>query len=255
VAFEVDLGVSLCRSILYEALSLGFRPPTRETLDRLGRSPSGEALVEAAAMLDPGRRTALEERAQALNARAATGDLESLVAAYRRLFGHTSRGPVPAYETEYGADTLFQRPQEMSDIAAFLRAFGLALVPRERERLDHVSCELEFLAFLARKQAHAFECRDQEMGAETRRATRLFLKDHLARFAPSFAGRVERGDPGGFYGALARLCLEFVRAESVRFDAPAGPETLRVREPIEDGAPMACGVPDGCAPGSCGDGT
>jgi TorA maturation chaperone TorD len=254
VGFERELGESLCRSILYEALSLAFRPATRATLERLGRSPAGEALVEAAAVLDPGRATALETRTRALISCAATSSPESLLESHRRLFGHTSRGPVPAYETEYGEDTLFQKPQEMSDIAGFLKAFGLVLDPRERERLDHVSCELEFLAFLARKEAHAIECGDQEMRAETRRATRLFLKDHLGRFVPSFASRVLREDRGGFYGALAALCLEFVRMECARFDAPAGPEGLRQRLALDDGAPMACGGTEGCAPGLCGDG-
>ena len=161
------------------------------------------------------------------------------------------RGPVPPYETEYGEDTLFQQPHEMGDLAAFLRAFGLRIDPARRERIDHIACELEFMAFLCRKEAHALEVGDAEMLGETRRAERMFLKDHLARFAPSFAARTMKADPEGPYGSLAGLCLELVRAECRRQDVPLGPGMLRLREPVDDKAPMACGAAPECVT-ACG---
>ncbi len=246
--------VALCRSLLYQALSLGFQTPTRRTCQHLGTVEAAAALAEAAALLDTERGTALQPRTLALAARRDATNHETLRRSYERIFGHTARGTAPPYEIEYGDDTLFEKPQEMSDLAGFLRAFGLVLDPSRHERIDHVSCELEFLAFLSRKEAHAIEIDDPEMAAETRRATRLFLKDHLGRFAPSFARRVMRADPDGFYGRLAALCLEFVKSECARFEVPSGPEMLRLRLPIDDRAPMACGGAEGCAPGPCGPG-
>ncbi|HEU4400827.1 MAG TPA: molecular chaperone TorD family protein [Candidatus Polarisedimenticolia bacterium] len=248
------LDVALCRSLLYQALALGFRTPTARTLSRLAGADETLALAEAAAVLDADGGTGLAPKVRALAASPDAGTSESLAATYRHLFGHTVRGPIPPYETEYGDDTLFQKPQEMSDIAGFLRAFGLVVDPRRSERIDHVSCELEFLAFLSRKEAHALETGDEAMRAETRRATRLFLKDHLARFVPSFTQRVESADPGGFYGRLAALCRDLVRSECARFEAPAGPEMLRLRLPLDDNAPIACGGAEGCAPGPGGPG-
>jgi DMSO reductase family type II enzyme chaperone len=253
---------ALCRSILYEAIALGFRRPSARTLQRLGTPDAVAALAEAAAFLDDevlypatGRAGGLAGRVRALAAAPVGGALETLAACHLDLFGHTVRGPVPAYETEYGDDTLFQKPQEMSDIAGFLAAFGLVVDPLKRERIDHISCQLEFVAFLARKEAHAIESRDAAMREETRRATRLFLKDHLGRFVPSFARRVVAKDPVGFYARMAELCVDFVRMECERYEASLGPEMLRLRLPIDDGAPIACGVPDGCAvPGRCGPG-
>ena len=113
--------------------------------------------------------------------------LPSLIAAYQRLFGHTARGAVSPYETEYGNESLFQQPQEMGDLAGFYRAFGLRLNVAERERLDHISCECEFMLFLALKEAYALEHADTAMGEETSKAVRLFLRDHLGRFGPTFA--------------------------------------------------------------------
>ncbi len=252
--------VALCRSLIYEALSLGFRPPAARTLDRLAAPDSVAALAEAAEYLDgetprpvADGRNGLAHRVRALARAADAPNVETLARSHLRLFGHTVHGPVPAYETEYGEDTLFQKPQELSDIAGFFAAFGLVLDPHKHERIDHLSCELEFLAFLSRKEAHALETGNAEMREETRRAARLFLRDHLARFVPSFARRVSAADPSGFYGRLALLCLDFIKAECERHDAAAGPEMLRLRLPIDDGAPVACGTPDGCGvPGPCG---
>lgn len=241
--------VALCRSVLYQALSLGFLPPDPQTVARLGRKSSVEALAEASRLLDEEGGTGFAGKTLALAAQEDSADLHRLRHAYQRLFGHVARGPVPPYETEYGQDEMFQKPHEMSDIAGFLGAFELQLDPAAHERVDHIACELEFAAFLARKEAHALETGDQPMRAETRKAMRLFLRDHLARFVPSFVARVRR-ESSGFYAALADLCLALVESDCRRHETPLGPATLRLRLPIEDNAPMACGTGEGC-PGDC----
>ena len=121
---ERDL--ALCRSLLYEALSLGFRLPTQHTCER---QTDASALAEAAAFIDSHQKTDLARPTLRLAADQIDNTPASLLTAYERLYGHTVRGPIPPYETEYGDDTMFQKPHEMSDIAAFLRAFGLASPP------------------------------------------------------------------------------------------------------------------------------
>lgn len=244
-----ELDLALCRSLLYEAISIGFMPPNVETCARLGRADAVEPLARAASVLDDDSGTKLASQMRGLTTCPAAQRPEALAVTYRRLFGHTARGQVPPYETEYGDDTLFQKPQELADLAGFLRAFGLAVDPSAHERIDHVSCELEFLAFLSRKEAHALETDDAPMLLETRRAVRLFLTDHLARFVPSFTSRVLRADPDGFYSRLAVLCQELVRSDCARLKAVLGPGTLRLRVAVDDRAPMACDVDEPCAPG------
>jgi TorA maturation chaperone TorD len=176
--------------------------------------------------------------------------VEQLGAEHRRLFGHTARGEVPPYETEYGNEALFQQPQELGDLAGFMRAFGLTLRAEAHERIDHVSCECEFLAFLACKEAYATEHGDEQMRTATLRATQLFLRDHVGRFAPALARRLETADRAGFYGALGRLLLAFVEAECARYGIPVGPQALGLRPD-----PAACAAPMGCAAaesGTCG---
>jgi DMSO reductase family type II enzyme chaperone len=237
---EVDL--ALCRSALYEALALGFRPPTPETAARLASAEGASALADAAVALDAAWGTGLADQVRRVAGSPGRRVADSLEADHRRLFGHTARGQVPPYETEYGEDSLFLPAQEMSDLAAFFRAFGLALNPAGHERIDHISCECEFLLFLARKEAFAIEQDDGSMREETRRATRLFLRDHLGKFAPAFGKKLAREDPGGFYGALGELCAAFVTQECARIGVPAGPEFLHLRSTSDGSVPMACGT-------------
>jgi TorA maturation chaperone TorD len=232
--------IALCRSALYEALALGLRPPGRETVTRLASLEGAAALADAAALLDLVWGSELAARVRGLGR---PSDLEALEASFGRVFGHTARGAVPAYETEYGEDSLFQPMQEMSDLAAFFRAFGLALGPAAHERIDHISCECEFLLVLTRKEAYALERDDPAMLDATRRAARLFLRDHLGRWAPAFGRKLALEDQGGFFGALGALCADFITHECARFGVPAGPQFLRLRSVSLGDAPMACGPP------------
>jgi DMSO reductase family type II enzyme chaperone len=229
--------IALCRSAIYEALALGFRPPGREAVVRLVSPDGVAALADAAAVLDQAWGSDLASCVRRL---AGPSDLGALEASFRRLFGHTARGAVPPYQTEYGEDSLFQPMHEMSDLAAFYRAFGLELSPTARERIDHISAECEFLLFLARKQAYALELDDQEMREGTERATRIFLREHLGRWAAAFGLKLAREDSEGFFGALGALCAEFVSRECARLGVAAGPDFLRLRSTASAEVPMAC---------------
>ena len=235
---EIDL--ALCRSSLYSALALGFRPPTEETLVRLASQEGAEALADAAAVLDANPESELVCAASALaNSEAAT--VTDLAASFQRLFGHTARGPVPPYETEYGTGSIFQQPHELGDLTGFYRAFGLTLNTNEHERADHVSCECEFLSFLALKEAYALERGDTPMLEETRKAARLFLQNHLGHFLAAFAKKLAQEDQNGFYSTLGNLCSTFITQECSRFGIPLGPKSLSLRPVADDRVPMGCG--------------
>ncbi len=226
-----QIHLALCRSAIYEALALGFRPPTVEAIERLVAEHQNRALVEIAAMLQPnsqnGKLDSLTARVRQLSSCADAQDLESLQLSYRHLFGHTAHPQAPPYETEYGEEALFQQPQELGDIAGFFSAFGLKM--NTFERVDHISCECEFLCFLSRKEAYALENNDAIMLEETRKAQRFFLKDHLGRFVPAFAKLLSHEKPDGFYSALGNLCHDFIRRECACFNVPLGSEVLRLR--------------------------
>jgi putative dimethyl sulfoxide reductase chaperone len=241
---EVDL--ALCRATLYSALALGFRAPTEETVARLTSQEGASALADAAAVVDAHEGSGLAPTVRGLPGKGSTS-VSELSASFRRLFGHTARGPVPPYETEYGQEALFQQPQELADLTGFYRAFGLTLITGEHERADHVSCECEFLSFLALKEAYALEQQDAPMLEETRKATRLFLRDHLGRFVPAFTKKLTHEDRDGFYGTLGELCSRFATQECTRLGISVGPESLSLRPATADGVPMACADGTDCS--------
>jgi TorA maturation chaperone TorD len=231
-----DLDAALARSALFEAAALGFAPPSADTVARLATRRGAEGLVAAAAYLDHATLVPLVEALVETDT-----SVVRLEHTHRRLFGHTVRGEVPAYETEYGGDDLFRQPHELADVGGFYAAFGLTLAVGAGERADHVRCECEFLAFLARREAVALEQGEPEVATEVERATRLFLCDHLGRFAPALAERLRQADGGGFYAAIGDLLDALVRLECKRVGVPVGLARLSLRTPIEERVPMACG--------------
>jgi DMSO reductase family type II enzyme chaperone len=247
---EQDL--AYCRAALYSALAIGFQAPTNDNLSRLLTEESKSSLTYTADMLYPSRQPDLTSLIHDFP-NADSDCTAALSSRHRALFGHTARGQIPPYETEYGNEALFQQPQELGDLMGFYHAFGLTLKAGKRERPDHVSCECEFLMFLALKEAYALEQDNREMLAETRKAEKLFLRDHLARFLPTFTAKLEREDSSGFYARLAEICRRFVAAECARLQIRSGAASLGLR-PADDGrVPMACGSGTECAamPGAC----
>lgn len=225
---------------MWEALALGFRPPTAETVRRLASDDGARALADVAAVLEHAGGEPLTPLAAGLAAKP-PADVQTLGRAYGRLFGHTARGEAPPYETEYGEDSLWAPQREMSDLGGFFRAFGLRLDVRARERPDHIACECEFMLVLARREARALAVGDAVMREAAARAERLFLRDHLGRWAPALGTRLARLDPGGFYGALGRLLAAFTAVECARAGVPGGPAFLRLRSAEPDATPAACG--------------
>ncbi len=232
---------AIARGVLYNALALAFRPPEPGTIGRFTAADEVAALADAAGALEKAGGSGMV--AAVLELRAEVPSLEELAAEHRRLFGHTLRGAVTPYETEYGNEAVFQQPQELSDLAGIVAAFGLQLRAGARERLDHVSCECEFASFLSCKEAYAIHTGDEEMLAATRGGIRALLRDHLGRFAPTFARQLRRATRVRFYRAMGDLLLACVRYHCARLGICAGPEFLPLRpDPALCAAPLGCGA-------------
>ena len=241
-----DIELSYCRAAIYSALALGFQAPTDETLSRLTTPDSKNSLVSAAAMLYADHAPDIIEAIVALptwgNDAAA-----NFAAQHGALFGHSARGAISPYETEYGNEALFQQPQELADLLGIYRAFGLAVRRESHERPDHISCEFEFMMFLALKEAYALEHCDPEMAGETRKAEKIFLSERLGRFLPAFAVQLQREDSRGFYSRLGELARRFVGAEAQRLQITLGAVNLGLRPADDNRVPMACGNGTECA--------
>lgn len=233
--------VSLSRSAIYGVIAAAFRHPENPQFRSLEDLFELDAFCDAARAAVDDRAEQLVNLARALHDTTQTMNQQARITEFIRLFGHTSRGVVPPYETEYGSGGPFSQPQEMSDISGFFNAFGLVLDAAQHERFDHICCELEFMCFLCAKQSHALDAGHDTDVAEIVRTQRIFLRDHLARFAHTFFMRVTKESSGTWHGAAAGLALEYIEAECLRLCVAIDRTYLPLRPVDSFDVPMACG--------------
>lgn len=133
----------------------------------------------------------------------------------------------PLFETAYfGADPQ-QQTQRMADISGFYKAFGVEIGSGEM-RPDDLTVELEFMAFLCRKEAYASDHLGAPRMAQARKAQRMFFENHLGRWAGVAGAKLnELSGEGRFYGAAGAALASWIDAEV---------ESLRVAPQLVAGA-------------------
>lgn len=241
--------LALARSCIYHNLSALFLYPEEENILSL----NWEEAEEAVALL--GNPDGLKEAFRSIGG--SLKGVTDLQSEYIKIYGHAVAGDCPPYETEYGGDQggaaqIFQQSQTLSDIAGFYRAFGLDVSDVVRERVDHISVELEFMAFLAYKEAYALiadgeEKEKAERVEICREAQRMFLNDHLGRWVQDFTRRLEQKAQDGPYSRLARLTGKFLACEIKAIEAqPMQVEGLAPIVPDTEGLCEKCEIKDAC---------
>ena len=254
-ALPAEARAAVARSDLYRALAWAFLYPTPGSLcaalDTLSAAQSRAAEVpthaHAAAAVDK-----LRSGLEALRTREVGDAVASLARDQDDVFGHTISAECPPYETQYGAGIIFAQAQRLADIAAFYRAFGVRVSPEARERVDHISAELEFMSTLAFREAVAIVEADGEHLAAVRDAEKKFLVEHLAAWSLSFAERLARKargaipPDGGHLAALA-LCLEHLIRDELRLAGVATDELGRLEPVMSNFEPEGCGFACGLA--------
>ena len=181
---------ALRRASVYELFAHAFAYPDEDRLAAL-RTVASEVLVS--------NRHTLILRFAMIAQEVSRSALES---AFVSLTTFSSSPDCPAFETAYFGSDAQQQTQRMADIAGFYRAFGVDS-PEGGYRPDDLPVELEFMAFLCRKEAYAAEHLGAPRTGQARRAQRLFLEDHLGRWAGRFGKAVALRVPVGHFYALA----------------------------------------------------
>jgi TorA maturation chaperone TorD len=237
---RAELTDAAARAVLYSVLANGFALPTSGRLTLLA-----ETLIPAALLLEVG-----QEMREMLHDLA--GDLPDLHSArddHMALFPPITSQDAPGYETAYRGDGIFQQSVLLADIAGFYRAQGLRAGGSERERPDHITVELEFMAVLARKQLGALRENRFEDAAICADMADLFLRDHLACWAPAFGRRTALVMSSPWYRTLGTLLAAWVEADAMAAGvAPAEVvEDPLPQEPPDDGMCGPCPVPGGGA--------
>lgn len=218
--------VNHARAATYTFLSTALRYPDVETLRLLSHADRFHVWMQALHRWN----TSFMELAEPLHDIVSSwredfdGYGRQMQTVYAELFGHTLRGTCPPYELEYDRHDVTYQASELADLAGFYEAFGLRMTDGAAERVDHAGVECEFMSVLAARQAYALECSSDEALKVLREAQQRFLTDHLGRWFPAFATRLQESNPDGFYGLLGKLAGEFLVAECQLFDAPCGPQ-------------------------------
>jgi TorA maturation chaperone TorD len=248
----------LARECLYRFLAAALRDPYAngwQVLDEESQVLAREAadLLRAEASTRSMQLGFGERLPQQLDLRPLLEELRKplaeLRAEYDRVFGLVVARECPPYETEYqpSSETFF-RTQQLADIAGFYRAFGLEPSRTEPERVDHLAVELEFMAFvlLKKRLALAQGTRDPNRADHADvcdQVERLFLRDHLAWWVPSFATGLRRKAGDGLYAALGSFLAAFLPTERDCFqiDAPRLPlEPALIERPEEQTGCATC---------------
>lgn len=223
----------LVRSNVYRFLSTAFSFPDETTWERL-QDDAGDDVLHALEDVGADLEATLKRIREA--------GRQSLAAEHVATFGLTSGGGLPPYEGPYGATNLFQEADCMADVAGFYRAFGLGSADDCRERSDHITVELEFMHFLVLKQAYAQEQGWADKGQVCVNAQKLFLKDHLGRWAPFYLRKLADLTTGKLFESVAGAAAAWVAAECRRLGVALDSGELRIAsfESSTSGANFSC---------------
>lgn len=137
-------------------------------------------------------------------------DLDSHEVDYSRLFVGPFKLLAPPYGSVYLEDGKFMGNSTL-DAKGLYEREGLDIVVKDAP--DHISVELEFMYYLAIKEADARQNSDIEEAGRLHGQQVSFLQTHLGSWVEAFADRVEENAQTEFYKALARATRDFVLAD------------------------------------------
>jgi DMSO reductase family type II enzyme chaperone len=229
---EGEVVQALARSGVYRLLGRAFAHPSASTV-----AVVAEAAEQAARAADPSVAAKLRDLAAA-----ARGSVPEEVARAYVVALEMPGGCAP-YEGSYGtAPLLAGKGATLADIAGFYAAFGMTAAAAELE--DHIAAELEFMSVLALKEAAALAEGLPEGAEITRAAAMAFLRDHLGRWAASFAAALAALGAAPFYARAVELLAAWLAADMERLDLAVAPVGARPTAGRDEARPFSCPMAD-----------
>ena len=154
---------------LYKILSLGFAYPEEKNWIMLEKM-----LAESEDLLDGEILAMLKEFKNCLISN--RHKIDNIKSEYLNIFD-IGRNISP-YETEYLTEKISRKPFELADISGFYSAFGFSINEDmiNKESVDHISVELEFMAIIALKEEYARGIKQKENENIVHDAGRKFFK-------------------------------------------------------------------------------
>lgn len=186
--------------------------PTAETLDAL-RSPESVKAFEALG-------ATFAKELDRLEADLGKDRLvEELQCEFARLFLGPGKHVGP-YESLHRDD----HPPEhwgpsTAKVKRFIEHHGLVYDESFKGMPDHISVEFQFMAKLAAAEAEAAERGDDAQADQAREIQRVFHKEHISRWTPSFFDKVIKLANLDFFGDFARMAKAVVELDTVELSS------------------------------------
>lgn len=198
---EVEENETTARAAVYQVLARQFHAPTSETARQILDGKPVEQLREASQLLP----FELETLSSPQSPSASSPD--ELSAEFVRLFDVGVEGPpCPLFGGAYSSD----RSATLEETRRFYDYFGLKLSQDYLLPPDHLATELDFMQYLAFKEAAAVSPR---LGRSYATAQRDFLERQLLSWLPQAAKRLEDAGPDPYFVWLFSLTLEMAKAD------------------------------------------
>jgi DMSO reductase family type II enzyme chaperone len=202
------------RSRTYELFARLFEYPDQAFGEAIRAGEVAETIRQTLGALDP----SLLEGSDWEALRNAGEEEDDLAVEYTRLFDVGASGPpCPLYGGLYGG----ARMKTMEEAVRFYNHFGLTLSDSPREMPDHITTELEFLHFLAFREAEALQSGSDP--SPFQRAQRDFAARHPGRWIPKLRERLEGQEPMPFFRELVSQLDRFLAHDRTRLVDLAGP--------------------------------
>lgn len=186
--------LKLERTYLYKFFSLLFMYPTEQTLFQISNLNSKPLNPETFKLLN-------------------SLTLQEWQNLYVQTFGHIA-ADIPLYESNYFPDNVFKESQRLADIGAFYKAFGVKIAQNTKEKLDHISLELEFMSYLLSKEIYATDNDNVEAQEICIDAQKKFFIEHLGKWAPKFCERLQKHSHNALYTTTATFFQSFIKQET-----------------------------------------
>lgn len=207
---------TITRSNVYKLLSLGFRYPTPETFETFKNGELLSRLWDNISSL-PYTKSLEIEQGDLINKvqnDMAGASFTGFEVEYIQTFDAGSpEPPCPPYEGIYRKE---ERTEIMLEVSEFYKYFGLRINQEEGkcELPDHLCAELEFLHFLAFKEAQARDTNELELLKGYLMAQKDFLERHLMQWVPKFYDKLQSSkDVPSSYAQLARIMTVFIERD------------------------------------------
>lgn len=135
--------------------------------------------------------------------------LDELATEYAALF--IVGGGIPPYESARLKGMLCQEPE--AQVRAFYKRCGLTVKDENKIFSDHLGMELEFMGYLADKEAEAWKNNDEKTAGEWSGLQKEFFTEHLDKWAFAFLKDMALCAFHPFYKEAVKLTRCFLELE------------------------------------------